>query len=409
MSSELAAAVAELRSPRTIRERCARVLEAGLRGELAHFAVDLERLPEAARITARMTRTRYPDLQIPAHSRFAHFDAGGVRRLAALERELATRGPREHARVLADVVIASVLLDAGAGPDWHYHEPQSGLRLARSEGLAVASLAWVGTGGLSSRGAAHEVDAAGLIAVDEPSFARAFQLGPDNPLVGVQGRVHLLRALGEALLARPDVFTPVGRLGAIVDHLWARADGGVLAAESILAEVLDCFGSIWPGRLALGGAPLGDTWPHAAAGGEGLSAGLVPLHKLSQWLCYSLLHALHVSGLAVRELDALTGLAEYRNGGLLVDTGVLAPRDPAATSAVHEVGSELVVEWRALTVALLDRLAPLVRGELGLDAARLPLCAVLEGGTWAAGRALAQQLRADGAPPFRIQSDGTVF
>jgi hypothetical protein len=117
VSGELPAAVAELRSPRAIRERCAHVLEAGLRGELAHFAVDLERLPEAARITAHITRTRYPDLQIPPHSRFAHFDVGGVRRLAALEHELAVRGPREHARVLTDLVIASVLLDAGAGAD----------------------------------------------------------------------------------------------------------------------------------------------------------------------------------------------------------------------------------------------------------------------------------------------------
>jgi hypothetical protein len=319
------------------------------------------------------------------------------------------RGPREPARVLTDLVIASVLLDAGAGADWRYHEAQSGLRLGRSEGLAVASLAWVGSGGLSSRGVGYEVDAAGLMAVDEASFARAFQLGADNALVGVQGRVHLLRALGQALLARPDVFTPAGRPGAIVDHLCARADGGVLAAETILAVVLDCFGAIWPGRLTLEGVPLGDTWPHPAAGGDGPSAGLVPLHKLSQWLCYSLIHALHVSGLAVRELDALTGLAEYRNGGLLIDTGVLVPKHPGVTSAVHEVGAEPVVEWRALTVALLDRLAPMVRSELALDAARLPLCAVLEGGTWAAGRALARQLRPDGAPPLRIQSDGTVF
>ena len=28
-------------------------------------------------------------------------------------------------------------------------------------------------------------------------------------------------------------------------------------------------------------------------------------------------------------LDALTGLPEYRNGGLLLDTGVLRLRDPA--------------------------------------------------------------------------------
>jgi uncharacterized protein DUF1688 len=72
------------------------------------------------------------------------------------------------------------------------------------------------------------------------------------------------------------------------------------------------------------------------------------------------------------------------------------------------VSDELIVEWRALTVALLDELAPLVRAELGVDAGQMPLACVLEGGTWAAGRGLAQQLRG-GLPPLSIVSDGTVF
>ena len=72
------------------------------------------------------------------------------------------------------------------------------------------------------------------------------------------------------------------------------------------------------------------------------------------------------------------------------------------------MADELVVEWRALTVALIDELAPLVRGRLGVDAAALPLACILEGGTWAAGRRLAAQRR-DGLPPLSILSDGTVF
>ncbi|MFL6664856.1 MAG: DUF1688 family protein, partial [Rhizobacter sp.] len=68
-----------------------------------------------------------------------------------------------------------------------------------------------------------------------------------------------------------------------------------------------------------------------------------------------------------------------------------------------------VVEWRALTVALIDELAPLVRQSLGRSADELPLARILEGGTWAAGRQIAAELREDGAPPVRIESDGTVF
>jgi hypothetical protein len=332
-----------------------------------------------------------------------------VARLFALEREIEDRDPHERARVLADVVVTSVLLDAGAGAAWHYDEPETGLRLTRSEGLAVASLSWVKSGGLSRRGRPYEVDAAGLKAVDEAQLARAFQVSAQNPLVGVAGRVHLMRALGEALQQRPDVFGEDARLGAIVDALRTQAGHGELAAEAILQTVLDSLGAIWPGRLTLGGVPLGDVWRHPAAGGDEPTAGLLPLHKLSQWLSYSLLHPLEVAGLRVRGLNQLTGLAEYRNGGLFLDLGVLAPRDPALLERSHEVSSQVVVEWRALTVALLDRVAELVRGELGMNAEQLPLAAVLEGGTWAAGREVARTRRADGGPPLRVISDGTVF
>jgi hypothetical protein len=46
---------------------------------------------------------------------------------------------------------------------------------------------------------------------------------------------------------------------------------------------------------------------------------------------------------------------------------------------------------------------------LGVDAAAFPVAKLLEGGTWAAGRALAARLRPGGAPPLRVHSDGTVF
>ena len=69
----------------------------------------------------------------------------------------------------------------------------------------------------------------------------------------------------------------------------------------------------------------------------------------------------------------------------------------------------LVVEWRALTVALLDRVAARVRERLGMDVRTLPLASVLQGGTWTAGRRIAAELRAGGGPPLRVASDGTLF
>ena len=41
---------------------------------------------------------------------------------------------------MIDLTVVSVLLDAGAGPDWHYVEAGTGSASRRSEGLGVASL-----------------------------------------------------------------------------------------------------------------------------------------------------------------------------------------------------------------------------------------------------------------------------
>jgi hypothetical protein len=402
-------ALRELRSARTIRERAGRLLASGLRSELEHFEVDEARLPEVARLVAQTTRDRYPDLKVPPHSRFTHFDAGGVPRMAALERELSPLDARERARRLTELVVVSVLVDAGAGAEWRYTERETGTALGRSEGLAVASLAWAKRGGLSAAGEAFRVDADGLLAVTEQDLVAAFQVSGDNPLIGTEGRVHLLRSLGRTLKTRKDVFGPDARVGGLVDKLCDAAQNGQLRATAILSLILDSLSGIWPGRLTLQGVPLGDVWRHPAAGGDDATHGLLPLHKLSQWLCYSLLHPLAVAGLDVIDVSELTGLAEYRNGGLFIDGGVLVPRDLADLRREHEVGSQLVVEWRGLTVALLDRLLPLVRRELGPAGADLSLAAMLEGGSWAAGRAIAKLRRPDGSPPLHIISDGTVF
>ena len=135
----------------------------------------------------------------------------------------------------------------------------------------------------------------------------------------------------------------------------------------------------------------------------------MPFHKLSQWLVYSLIEPLEAAGFTITDIDGLTGLAEYRNGGLFLDCGVLAPREDDLLRRPLDPFSEPVVEWRALTVALLDRLAVAVRAGLGKSAAEFPLAMVLEGGSWAAGREIAAEQRPDGSAPIAIVSDGTLF
>lgn len=402
-TSDPAAELEYLRTPRAIRERCEKLYALAAGGKLSHFDLDERQLDAAVERVLDVTRQLYPDLRaIPYHGRFRHFDAGGIDRLARLDAAIRPLSREEKLMTRFELVITSVLLDAGAGAAWTYRDA-SGNSFGRSEGLAVASFDWFFSGGLSSdENRPYRVDAAKLESLSVAELAAAFQVGPDNPLIGLDGRVELLRRLGRVVAEQSRYFGSPPRLGALGLHLLGRAEGGELDGTQVLSTVLLALGAIWPGRETLLGQNLGDVFRHPAV-------GLVPFHKLSQWLTYSLCEPLEAAGLRLRGLSELTGLAEYRNGGLYIDAGVLVPKHARVLGEVHAVDSEVVVEWRALTVALLDRTAVRLRQRVGLLPEELPLARVLEGGTWRAGRILAAEKRPDGTPPLRVLSDGTVF
>lgn len=407
-----AAAAHSLLSAQAVRTRAQRMLALGLDDKLPNFRVDLSKLDATAELVIATTRKAYPSLDVPFHARWRHFVVDGVDRFAALAQAARWNDSAAQARAAFDLAIVSVFLDAGAGPQWRYHDDVTGKDLGRSEGLALASLDMFARGAFSSNTSDPlRVDAAALAQLTAEKLAAGYQVSADNPLVGLDGRASLLRALGALVAQSPGVFarndTP--RPGGLFDHLAALAENRALAAPEILSELLHELGPIWPSRLTLGGVPLGDCWRHPALVTSDATNGLVPIHKLSQWLAYSLIEPLQQAGIGVTDIDGLTGLAEYRNGGLFVDGDVLILRHPADAARPHDVGSTLVVEWRALTVALLDRLADVIRGKLHMDAQSLPLAKILEGGTWATGRALANERRAGGTPPITVISDGTVF
>ena len=394
-------AAAWLLTADAVRARAREILALVEGGASAHFIYCPERLQPTVDYVLATTRANYPDLAIPFHSRWRHFSVGRTDRWGMLEKELAGETREEIARIRFDLAVTSVLLDAGAGPAWRYREA-GGDDYVRSEGLAVASFHLFRDGIFAvDRARKLRADAAALSRLEDEHLAAGMQVAPDNPLVGVAGRALLLRRLGAALADQPALFGAAGRIGNLFDHLAAQARAGKLPASAILDAVLRGFGAIWPGRHAVTGIALGDVWPH--------STGLVPFHKLSQWLAYSLIEPLEDAGIAITDIDRLTGLAEYRNGGLFLDLGLLVPRDPGILRRALAVDEEPVVEWRALTVALLDRVADGLRTALQMDAQRLPLAKVLEGGTWSAGRRIAAQMRTGGTPPLAIASDGTVF
>ncbi len=380
-----------LRTPAAIRARAEAMLTYVEDGRSLWFALDPNGLERAVQATLAVTRQRFANpAAIPFHSRWRHFESGGRDRWAMLAPRLASLPPDEVARRRMDLAVVSVLLDAGAGAAWSYREPAgfggTGETYARSEGLGVASFHMFAAGAFSRdpKGDPLRVDAERLAKLTPMDIAMGFQVAAHNPLLGLDGRAELLRKLGTIGLDRP---------GALFDVI--VKEGGEVKAAAILAAVLDKLQPIWP-------SPVGDMWQHPAI-------GWVPFHKLSQWMSYSLVEPIEGAGLKVVELDALTGLPEYRNGGLLVDAGALRPKQSALLTKSFAPGDEAIVEWRALTVALLDRIGQHVRLHLGMDAAHLPLVKVLEAGTWFAGRVLAAERRPGGGPPIVVESDGTVF
>lgn len=315
------------------------------------------------------------------------------------------KDPEERAATLIDLYVVSVLLDAGAGNKWSYNEADSEWEGGRSEGLAVASWHMFKEGVFSDepekspfrvdgtspltflRPKEHsDKTAAALRRLTPEILAKHMQVSEDNPMSGLEGRTALLSKLGSALAARPDIVKN-GRPGGLVGELLQSIGRLTLAyfapkldanktldLDLFWQTLFELLGPIWPARTTLPGsdAVLGDVWPCPALdrslGSEQRTLGdsLVPFHKLTQWLCYSLIEPIEdQAGWKVKSSSGneQTGLPEYRNGGLIVDFGLLKLRPDSLDQSVWmngrdapprlEPSSPAVVEWRAATVIAL--------------------------------------------------------
>ena len=421
MSAQDFGAFESLLSAGAVRERCRRIGELAIVGQANWFSINETNFRRCVKLVGNTCLKNYPDLNIPCHSRWRHFEIGETDLWRHYTQNTQNfKGEKiDLARSAVDLVFLSVLLDAGAGGDWVFEDPVTGKLLSRSEGLAAASVelffnhiarfehvtGWV-------------MDADSLKLMTQKKLASAFQHSCKNPLAGIDGRFSLLQGLASVLENDRTDQQRYGRPGNLIDECLAvskksfRGKVSVDAAQ-VLAIVLKRFGAMWPsgyyiqhGRKRLN---LGDCGYHSQLTTGDETDGIVPFHKLSQWLTYSLIEPLQWAGIKVVDLDGLTGLPEYRNGGLFIDTGSLQPLDQGLLQSRLTLNSEAVVEWRALTVYLLDRLAVDLRATLKLSAKQLPLCSVLQGGTWAAGRELAARLRPQAAPPLNLVADGTIF
>ena len=321
----------------------------------------------------------------------------------------------------------SVLLDAGAGTKWSYKSKESGKVYARSEGLAVASLEMFKTGAFSSDPSQpHQVDASGLGKVNVELLAKGMQISDSNPMSGLEGRAGLLMRLAAAL-KNAEIFGTDGRPGNMIgestssvlcmvladnqDYLISHpttqaASVPVVLLPTLWSVLMDGLSSIWPAtRTSIQGVPLGDAWfcqamPRSPPAQPWET--IVPFHKLTQWLCYSLMVPMtKLLNVRFAGAELMTGLPEYRNGGLLVDTGLLNLKEAARQRGLmtyhqlvgngnsveivptFEPSDDVIVEWRAVTVGFLDELLIAVNASLGLHGMQqLTLAQMLEAGTW---------------------------
>jgi hypothetical protein len=391
-----------LLNARAVRNKAYEILKATEEGQ-GLFKIDMSAWQKLVEFVLQVMEENYPGLKsIPFHSRRRHINAGGIERLEELKKLSQSNwvDKWEWARIQYDLLIPSVLLDAGAGATWRFEEKSLLQKWSRSEGLGVASYYLFKSGAFSQTGKNFLSQARGCRHFEKQKLLESFQVSAENPLLGVEGRVELIRSLGKAL--EDKTYFPHSRPGNLIDQ-FLKYEGESLSAERVLEWILWSLGSIWPSRLKdENGQALGDVWRHT-------KFGLVPFHKLSQWMTYSLLEPLMEVGITVENVSGLTGLPEYRNGGLFLDSGVLLPQLKNWQEKAWAVHEDFIIEWRALTVALLDRLATDIQKHLGKSSSEFPLACVLEGGSWSAGRKWAKQKRADGGPPFKIISDGTVF
>ncbi|KAK7965785.1 uncharacterized protein PG986_000062 [Apiospora aurea] len=462
---------AYLRSLNSVRERSRIIADKATRNKLNHFDVDMNKFPDVVRFVCGIIKRDYdaPFHTIPMHSRYQHFCVGGRDRIANLLSTFDDSVDQtEKCRRLVDLFMISVLLDAGAGTHWTFKSAENGRIYRRSEGLAIASLEMFKTG-LFSGDARNkfQVDKEGLSRLTVEQLAKGLQHRPGNEIAGLEGRAELLIRLGTALQKQRIFFGDEGRPGNMVDYLLSHPTTQASSMPIVILPVLwnvlmTGLGAIWPtSRTAIDGVSLGDAWPcssmpqtsgglssptspsfspfpaanpHGAPStGRGEWESIVPLHKLTQWLCYSLMQPM-TSLLKVQFAgsELLTGLPEYRNGGLFVDMGVLNLRKEDGdrglehyadycsrlnvraneVAPMFEPSDDVIVEWRGVTVGLMDKLCDDVNYALReeLNGGEITLGQLMEAGSWKGGREIAEVSRPNTKePPILIDSDGTLF
>ncbi|MCB2055229.1 MAG: DUF1688 family protein [Geminicoccaceae bacterium] len=334
-----------------VRERCWAVLARVERGASRHFELDARPVPAEAENLARLIAR--DGVVMPTGWGHLHHTAdptGGA--LFALHGRLGGTSAHERARCGFDLAAlwATLHLDF-ARPS------RAGLSLEEVTRLVAA-------GRFASDDATPCADAEGL---------RRFA-GTEAPSAEVGSR---LTTLASTLDAHPDFFSAPGRFGGLLDRLPTGDDPATIDARTVFAATEPLTPALARGGVRIAGRETGDVRRLEGIAPNREHAGLVPLHAARQQLVLDLSDPLAEAGVTMVNLQALTASATAASCDHMLTLGLVVPRHAAVGRLVHPMGSDIAVELRALTVALVDRLADRVRQTLDIEAGRLPAVAMM--------------------------------
>jgi GTP cyclohydrolase II len=360
-----------------VRESCQEVYNYVKNNKSKYFKINEDKLESGSEYIANYTKNKYPNLNINYHSRLSHIE-NWENEILKWDCDIT-----EKIKRMIDLTFISVFLDAGAGNKWTYIK--DGKKYNRSEGLAMAAFDMFNNGVFSSDSALPtRVNSHKLKNLSRDDLINGFQLTKKNYLIGLDGRLDLLKNFGKILDKNKKYFgKEIARPGNIIDHL-----GTNQIDFNELSNIIFNFSELTQ-----------DVHIHTDL------KMYIPYHKLLQWLLYSLIDLFMKFRINVINTETLTALPEYRNGGMIIDLGIIEIKDKTLFNKKHDINSDLIIEWRCLTVILIDIIKEKVNIILNSN---LHLGQLLESGTWKIGRELAKKNR-NGLSPFTILSNGTVM
>lgn len=395
--------------PDEIRRKAHMMLALAAEDRLDHVGVDLDRLDTAVATVLETTRENYPDFQIPPYGVWRSFEAGGIDRWQAMASARGFETAEQMLAGAADLALLGIAMSTLHPAGWRYEDRMTETVATGTTASALAAFHMFASGSFSSEMTdPYRVDAGALVSMDLIELAAGLQWDDRDDADHLKAMQRHLKRFGEALALRPDLFGEgeATRPGLLAVRLAKESDGPIDAAQ-ILDRILEALAPVWEGGATSGDIWLGDAFVHSGLPGNDVHA-IVPFHLAAQQMVYALVEPFAWAGFEVAGLEKLTAPADLVHAALFVQSGVLALKGDSGSLAPEAIRDRMI-EIRALTLALTDKLAERLASGLGMSLDQVPFTCILEGGTSRAGNHIVEQAPENLRDLGKFLNPGAVF